>query len=302
MSQIDSTLKSLEVEETIDLYFFRPLGYFFARLCQKLGLTPNFVTVTSIVLGVLAGHLFYYQTLAVNIFGIVLFLLADILDSTDGQLARMNGASSKFGRILDGLASNVIFASIYIHLCFRLLEQGYSPLVFLLALVAGISHSFQSAMSDYYRNAYLRFVKGKGELESTSNIVKEYRSYRWISRDYGKKLLLRIYLNYTTQQELLSRNFQRLRKTVTRTYGDRIPSTYTDLYRSKNKSMMRLYSTLSTNLRIIIMFTVIFIDNVILYLWFEVIVLNVSLAITVILQEHINKNLALWVETHPEAT
>lgn len=66
--------------------------------------------------------------------------------------------------------------------------------------------------------------------------------------------------------------------------------------------MMRLYSTLSTNLRIIIMFTVIFIDNVILYLWFEVIVLNVSLAITVILQEHINKDLTRWVETHPEAT
>ena len=301
MSQIESTLKSLDVEETIDLYFFRPLGYFFARACQKLGVTPNAVTVMSILLGVGAGHLFYYQDLAINIAGIVLFLLADILDSTDGQLARMSGVSSKFGRILDGVAGNMIFTSIYLHFCFRLLDQGYNPLVFLLALVAGISHSFQSSMSDYYRNAYLRFVNGKGELESRTNIAKEYHSYRWFSRDLGKKLLMRSYLNYTIQQEMLSRNFQRLRETVVRVYGGQIPSTLAELYRSKNKSMMRLYSTLSTNLRIIVMFILIFIDKIIFYLWFEIIVLNVSLVITVILQERINRDLTAWVETHPEA-
>ncbi|MFQ5797068.1 MAG: CDP-alcohol phosphatidyltransferase family protein [Bacteroidota bacterium] len=301
MSQIESTLKSLEVEETIDLYFFRPLGYFFARVCQKLGVMPNAVTVASIVLGVLAGHLFYYQSLTINIVGIALFLLADVFDSADGQLARMNGASSKFGRILDGVAGNLIFASIYVHFCLRLLEQGHSPLVFLLALVAGTSHSFQSGMSDYYRNAFLGFVNGKGELESSSKIAKEYRSYRWHSRDVGKKLLLRVYLNYTIQQELLSRNFQRLREAVARVWGGRLPSSFSELYRGKNKPMMRLYSTLSTNLRIIVMFIVIFVDKVILYLWFEVLVLNALLVITVIFQERINRNLIVWVETHPEA-
>lgn len=302
MSQIESTLKAPEVEETIDLYFYRPLGYLFARLCQRLGVTPNTVTAMSILLGVAAGHLFYYRDLAINVAGIVFFLLANTLDSTDGQLARMSGAVSKFGRILDGVAGNVIFTSIYVHFCFRLLDQGYTPFVFLLALAAGTSHSFQSAMSDYYRNAFLHFVHRKGELESAENIAQEYQAYRWISSDVGKKLLLRVYLNYTNQQELLSKKLQRLRTTVTRVYGTTLPASFSELYRSRNRSMMRLYSTLSTNLRIIIMFTVIFIDNVILYLWFEVIVLNVSLAITVILQEHINKDLTRWVETHPEAT
>ncbi len=300
-SRFEATLKTLDVEETIDLYFFRPLGYFFARVFQKLGVTPNTVTFASIVIGVLAGHLFYYQNLAINVVGIVLFLLADIFDSADGQLARMSGASSKFGRILDGIAGNLIFSSIYVHICLRLIEQGYHPLVFLLALVAGISHSFQSAMSDYYRNAYLRFVNGKGELDSKSKVAEEYRSYRWFSRGAGKKLMLRTYLNYTSQQEFLSRNFQRLCEAVVRVYGNKLPSSFSGLYSMKNKPMMRLYSTLSTNLRIIVMFIVIILDRVVLYLWFEILVLNVSLAITLILQERINGNLVEWVESHPEA-
>lgn len=302
MSQLESTLKSLEVEETIDLYFFRPLGYFFARVFQKIGVTPNAVTIASIVLGVLAGHLFYYQDLAINVVGIVLFLLADIFDSTDGQLARMSGATSKFGRIFDGFAGNLIFTSIYAHFGFRLLEQGYSPWVFLLALAAGTSHSFQSGMSDYYRNAYLRFVANKGELESKGEIVHHYRAYSWISRDFGRKFFLRFYLNYTTQQELLSRNFQRLRETASRVYGGKTPMEFSELYRSKNKPMMRLYSTLSTNLRIIVMFAVLLVDKIILYFWFDVVVLNISLAVTMVLQERINKRLQAWVEAHPEAT
>ncbi len=302
MSQIDSTLKSTEVEETIDLYFFRPLGYVFARLCQKLGVTPNSVTVTSIILGVVAGHLFYYQDFVVNIIGIGLFLLADILDSTDGQLARMNGASSKFGRILDGVAGNTIFFSIYVHFCFRLLDQGFSVMVFPFALIVGISHSFQSGMSDFYRNVYMWLVQNKGDVEKSAKVRSEFRSYRWLSRGLGKKLLLLVYLNYTNQQELLSKNFQRLREAIARVYGNRIPASFSELYRAKNKPMMRLYSTLSTNLRISVMFVLILINEVIYYYWFVFIVLNLSLAITMFLQERINKGLTVWVEAHPEAT
>ena len=58
MSRIESTFKAREVEEAIDIWFYRPLGYFVARVCVPLGITPNAVTIISIFIGVAAGHLF----------------------------------------------------------------------------------------------------------------------------------------------------------------------------------------------------------------------------------------------------
>ena len=50
-----STLKSMDTEETIDLMFYRPIGYAWAVLCAKLGITPNAITIASIFIGVAAG-------------------------------------------------------------------------------------------------------------------------------------------------------------------------------------------------------------------------------------------------------
>src|SRR5438552_861873 len=88
-STIESTYKALDVEETIDMYFYRPLGYWIARACQSLGITPNVVTIISIFIGVTGGHLLYYRDATLNAYGILLWVIADTLDSVDGQLARM---------------------------------------------------------------------------------------------------------------------------------------------------------------------------------------------------------------------
>ena len=46
------TLKSMDTEETIDLCFYRPIGYMWAVLCAKLGIKPNAITIASIFIGV----------------------------------------------------------------------------------------------------------------------------------------------------------------------------------------------------------------------------------------------------------
>ena len=86
MSQIESTYKALDVEETIDIWFYRPVGYYIATGCQKFGITPNVVTIISIFIGVAGGHLLYYQDFMTNLWGIILWVIADTLDSVDGQL------------------------------------------------------------------------------------------------------------------------------------------------------------------------------------------------------------------------
>lgn len=63
------TLKSMDTEETIDLCFYRPIGYMWAVLCAKLGIKPNAITIASIFIGVAAGVMFYFNDLWLNIVG-----------------------------------------------------------------------------------------------------------------------------------------------------------------------------------------------------------------------------------------
>lgn len=42
------SLKSMDTEETFDLIFYRPIGYAWALLAKRLGITPNAITIASI--------------------------------------------------------------------------------------------------------------------------------------------------------------------------------------------------------------------------------------------------------------
>ena len=80
---LESTLKSSDTEEFIDIHFYRPIGYRWALFFQKLGVTPNAVTIASIFLGVGAGICFYFDNLSITILGIILLIWANSYDSAD---------------------------------------------------------------------------------------------------------------------------------------------------------------------------------------------------------------------------
>ena len=299
MSQIESTYKSIDVEETIDIYFYRPIGYVIAKMCRALGITPNVVTIVSIFIGVTGGHLLYYRDIVVNVWGIVLWVIADTLDSVDGQLARMTNHKSKIGRILDGLGGNIMFLSIYLHLFARMVvtyDIGW-PWLLLLVLAGGASHSIQSSLADYYRNAYLKFVvdPAKSELEGADEVRHEYEATQF-SRNPVKKILLRTYLNYTVQQESLSKNFQRLRKLVASEFGQNVPEWFRDEYRTFNKPLMKYYAILTTNTRMIVMSVAVLINFVPIYFATEIIVINAIMIAVTMYQEKISAQLLAMIE------
>ena len=59
-------MKSDDTEEWLDIHFTRPIGLAFALLWHRLGVTPNTITLLSIVLGIAAGAMFYFQNLYYN--------------------------------------------------------------------------------------------------------------------------------------------------------------------------------------------------------------------------------------------
>ena len=96
-----------------------------------------------------------------------------MFDSADGQLARMRGSSTRFGRILDGVADNLRFINLYLHLLVRLAQAGSGWEAVVLAGLAGASHSFQSAAVDFIRQAYLYLGVGRGsELDLPETVTR----------------------------------------------------------------------------------------------------------------------------------
>ena len=298
--QYKGTLKSIDTEETIDLMFYRPLGFAWAKFFAKIGVSPNVVTILSIFLGVTGGVLLYFgesPLIALNYLGIFLIIWANTYDSADGQLARMTKQYSRVGRILDGVSGDLWFIAIYFALVFRELHFGdnlagnwfacHPWAIWTLAIVAGLSHAKQAAMADYYRQFHLYFLKGKdgSELDSTAVLDKELAGLSWKS-NFFKKLTMSVYRNYTANQEVMTPNMQNLRRQLKEKYGDDIPQDFRDGFRALSLPLMKYTNMLSFNTRIIAMFIAVIIRMPWLYFVFEIVVLNGMMIYMILTHEH----------------
>lgn len=293
------TLKSSDTEEHIDLAFYRPIGYAWACLAARLGVTPNAITIASIFLGIGAGVAFYFNNLWINILGIVLLVWANSFDSADGQLARMTKQYSRLGRILDGLAGDFWFVTIYVAICLR--EVVTSPffmdhhwVIWVMAVAAGICHGKQAAMADYYRQFHLYFLKGEdgSELESADDLKAKLAQMSWKKQPL-QKLVMYFYTNYTVNQESHTPAMQELRRELKERYGtaSAIPQAFRDRFRKLSLPLMKYTNILSFNWRSITLFISILIRMPWLYFAAELIIFNSLLVYMAIRHERMCREL-----------
>ncbi len=295
--QYKESLKSLDTEENIDLAFYRPIGFAWAYLFSKIGVTPNAVTIASIFLGVGAGVCFYYNDLMINIIGMLLLIWANSYDSADGQLARMTKQYSAIGRILDGVSGDLWFASIYIAICLR--SNATIPffnehpwLIWVIAVVTGFCHAKQAAMADYYRQLHLLFVNGKSELDSAKELKKQLAELSW-SKNFWKKITMTFYTSYTASQESWTPQMQRLRSEMSSKFPDGIlPDDFRADFRAQSKPLMKFTNILSFNWRTITLFTSLFIGMPWLYFVCELTIFNILLLYMRSRHEHISRTAA----------
>jgi hypothetical protein len=275
---LQETLKSQDTEEWIDLVFYRPVGYCWALFFKKINVTPNTVTVLSILLGVSAGVLFYFTNLWLNIVGMVLLVWANSYDSADGQLARMTGNFSHFGRMLDGAAGMFWFISIYVAIIFRLMPE-WGIYGWLLGIVSGYFHGKQAALADYLRNFHLLFVtdKRKSELDDASKVEEKAKSLTW-KNNFVEKAFMAYYLPYTKDQERWTPKLQAFRKALAEQYGDdTFPDDFREAFRNESKPMMKYTNILTFNTRAIALCIALLTGFPWAYFLFELSVMNLLL-------------------------
>jgi len=274
---LESSLKSMDTEEFIDIHFYRPIGYQWALLFNKLGVTPNQITIAAIFIGVGAGVCFYFSSFLINLLGVFLLVLANSFDSADGQLARMTGQKSKLGRMLDGACGDFWFISIYLAIILRLFP-AWGWWILLLALPAGYFHIYQASMADYYRNVHLLFLKGKSgsELDYSKELTAKYKLLSW-RKDPLIKFFEMQYLGYTEGQEKLSPVLQEMMGIIRESYHGTAPEWFRKEFRAKSLPLMKYTNMLSFNMRVIVMFISILCGYPWVYFIFELTVLNFML-------------------------
>ena len=148
--------KAYEIEELADVYFFRPLGAVVAHAARLMGLTPNQLSISSGLLGVVAGSLLYFESRGLLAFA--LLIAHSVLDSADGQLARMTKQMTALGRVFDSLGGHATHAAIYIAICTGALSRGGGTLFIVAAAGAALANFLHAQLYDYYRMAYIAVV------------------------------------------------------------------------------------------------------------------------------------------------
>ena len=259
------SFKSEDTEEWLDVHFTRPVGLAIALVCEKLRIHPNAITIVSIFLGLGAGYMFYFTDLQHNICGIVLLMMANFLDSADGQLARLTNQKTLIGRMLDGFSGDAWFFAIYLAIVLRIFCQPI-PLIgvnwgiwgFILCVIAGfVCHSRQSSLADYYRQIHLYFLLGKkgSELDNSKaqdEILKQLKGkgHFWDRKFYYN------YRNYCYSQEKRTPEFQRFFQVIKTRYpnAEDMPEDLRNDFRKGSLPLMKYTNLLTFNTRAILIY------------------------------------------------
>lgn len=109
------------------------------RLAQRLGVTPNKVTVAGFLVVVAAAVLIGTGQLLV---GAIVLVSGSLLDAVDGALARATGGATAFGSFLDSTLDRAAEAILYGGIVAYYLSSSADPIGPVLLALAALSGSF----------------------------------------------------------------------------------------------------------------------------------------------------------------
>ena len=90
-------------------YFYQPIAYIILKIIKKTKITPNQITVFSLVFGVFGALLIFYNP----IIALAFLNISFVFDCLDGQMARYKQIFSAFGMFLDNVSDRFV-ESFYI--------------------------------------------------------------------------------------------------------------------------------------------------------------------------------------------
>jgi hypothetical protein len=204
LAEYKKSLKLLEVEELFDLLLYRPLAFIFVKGMARTRVTPNQLTLASMIFGFFGGAMYAVGTANAYAAGAVLYLIYNVLDCSDGQLARLKHSGSLIGRILDGIADYIAALAAYVGIGWGFARNSSNPAAMLaLTVLAGLGNAVQAGLLDYYRNRFLDVVLERPHVldKGIDEFRDEYNRMKKAKEKLFDRTVIRIYLAYCAVQK-----------------------------------------------------------------------------------------------------
>lgn len=280
LSEFKQSLKTVDSEEILDLYIFRPISFLFVKLIYNTNITPNQISSVALIFGISSGVLYGFHTHEFLLLGSLSFFICNTLDCMDGQLARLKKNGTKIGRVVDGFIDYLTSISVFLGLGIAMTHITGDPTYsWLLTIAAGVSKAVQNMFFDNYRNAYLEYVYRKAspledEIEEYS---QEKERLENVKGNKLEKFLISLYLSYCITQKNFTKHIELI---VT-----------PEEYKSKNKFLLRLWSWLGSTTHMVALIIFSIFNRIDLYLITTVTLGNLFFILLLIRQKNVIRQL-----------
>ena len=108
----------------VDRRFNRPVGRFLSKALIFTSISPNAVSISSIIIGVIAALFFAEGSYRSALIGAILFQISAIVDCVDGDLARVLFKESPLGKWIDFWGDQIVHISVFAGIACGVLRNG----------------------------------------------------------------------------------------------------------------------------------------------------------------------------------
>ena len=134
----------------IDRYIIRKISGFISGFLIRTPVTPNQVTIISLILGIISGVFFSLGEYTYTITAGLLYFLSTVFDQCDGEVARLKQMETEFGRKLDIVVDAIVNAVIVIGITIAVYTKIGSVLVIIVGFFAMTGITISLLMATYF--------------------------------------------------------------------------------------------------------------------------------------------------------
>ncbi len=168
-SKSDQPVISHSDSPIIDRYIIRKISGFISGFLVKTPITPNQVTILSLVIGIVSAAFFSHGTHTYTMTAGVLYFISTIFDQCDGEVARAKQMESDFGRVFDIIVDSIVNAAIVIGITMAIHKSNGSSLTIVAGLLAMMGIVISLLLTTYFNSESKKDTGTKEMLDKLNN-------------------------------------------------------------------------------------------------------------------------------------
>ena len=169
MKKIDQPSASYSDSPIIDRYIIRKISGFISGFLIRTPVTPNQVTIISLILGIISGVFFSLGEYTYTITAGLLYFLSTVFDQCDGEVARLKQMETEFGRKLDIIVDAIVNAVIVIGITIAVYTKTGSILVIIAGFFAMTGITISLLLVTYFSHNSKKNTGAKEMLDKLNN-------------------------------------------------------------------------------------------------------------------------------------